>query len=252
MKTHTNRRNFIQKVSVGTLAALSMPQLVLSSFAEEKLKPKISLSPNDVVLFQGDSITDAGRDKKESNFNTQRALGTGYAYMTAADLLNNNPQKAFKIYNKGISGNKVYQLAERWDADALELKPNVLSILIGVNDYWHMLKHGYKGTIETYKNDYIKLLERTKEKNPGIKLIIGEPFAILGTAVDKSWWPELTKYQHAAREIAERFNAAFIPYQKVFDNALKLAPGAYWAPDGVHPSVAGARLMSCAWQEVIK
>ena len=246
------RRNFIQKASLSALVALSTP-LILSSFAEEKAKVKrIKLSENEIILFQGDSITDAGRVKTETSPNSQKALGTGYAFLASADLLNLNPDKDLKIFNKGISGNKVYQLAERWESDALDIKPTVLSILVGVNDYWHMKKHNYPGTIDTYRKDYDALLKLTTQKIPNIKLIIGEPFAILGTSVDQSWFSELKPYQTVARELANKYDAAFIPYQKIFDNALKLAPVEYWAPDGVHPSIAGARLMASAWLEAIK
>lgn len=247
------RRSFIQKASMGTLMALSIPQLILTAFAEDDAKnKKIPLAKNEVVLFQGDSITDAGRARENSNINDQKALGHGYAYLSSADLLNDYPQKQLKIYNRGISGNKVYQLAERWENDTLKLEPTVLSILIGVNDFWHMKKHGYAGTVETYRRDYLNLLDKTKQKFPELKLIIGEPFAIIGTAVDASWFPAFKEYQETAKEIANKYNAAFIPYQRIFDNALKLAPGDYWAPDGVHPTIAGARLMASAWMETIK
>jgi len=254
MKTNANnRRSFIQKVSLGTLAALTTPQLIVSAFAEDNAKTKkIILDKNDIILFQGDSITDAGRAKDDAGINSQKALGSGYSFLAAADLLNLYPTKTLKIYNRGISGNKVYQLAERWEKDALDLKPNVLSILIGVNDFWHMKKHSYSGTIETYRNDYRALLDKTKQKFPDLKLIIGEPFAILGSAVDSSWFPAFTEYQEAAKEIANTFNAAFIPYQRIFNNALKVAPGEYWSHDGVHPSIAGARLMASAWLETVK
>lgn len=161
--------------------------------------------------------------------------------------------KNLQIYNKGISGNKVYQLAERWDADCLDLKPDVLSILIGVNDFWHTLTNGYTGTVQKYRDDYKALLTRTKDKLPDVKLIIGEPFAVTGVrAVDDKWYPAFNDYRAAAREIAVSFGATFIPYQTIFDKAQKLAPGAYWTGDGVHPSIAGNALMAHAWQEAVK
>jgi lysophospholipase L1-like esterase len=146
----------------------------------------------------------------------------------------------------------VYQLAERWDADCLDLKPTVLSILVGVNDFWHTLASGYKGTIQTYRDDYKALLDRTKAKLPDVKLIIGEPYAVRGVkAVDEKWYPAFDEYRQAAREIAENYGAAFIPYQDIYDKALKSAPGSYWTPDGVHPSIAGARLMAEAWIQAV-
>lgn len=232
--------------------AFGIPQIVSSAFAAEKAK-KISLKEGDVVLFQGDSITDAGRNKEAMDFNSAQALGPGYAFLAGAELLYKHPDKNLKVYNKGISGNKVYQLAERWDAEAMNLKPNVLSILIGVNDFWHTLTSNYTGTIETYRNDLKALLERTKKQLPEVRFIIGEPFAVAGIkAVDEQWYPAFDEYRKAARDIADRFDAVFIPYQSVFDKAQKSAPGSYWTHDGVHPSVAGAALMAHAWLEAVK
>lgn len=252
MKTNeAERRSFIKKATVGGLLTLSLPSIVLSAFAESKVK-KISLNKNDVILFQGDSITDSGRNRSEQSYNNSGALGTGYPFLAAADLLNSFASKNLRIYNKGISGNKVYQLAERWEQDAIQLKPNVLSILIGVNDYWHMKNGNYNGTIKVYRDDFKALLNRTKEKLPEVKLVIGEPFALLGTAVNRSWFPAFHEYRYAAREIAESMDAVFIPYQDVFDRAVESAPASYWTPDGVHPSIAGAKLMAEAWMQAIK
>jgi lysophospholipase L1-like esterase len=251
-KTHSNRRNFIRNVSLGSLAAVGLPSLV-SGAAAESANKKITLKKDAVVLFQGDSITDAGRKKDQSAANNPGALGTGYAFLAAAALLKQFPDKNLQIYNKGISGNKVYQLAERWDADCLQLKPDVLSILIGVNDFWHTLTGGYKGTVKTYRDDLITLLDRTKQQLPAVQLVIGEPFAVSGIkAVDEKWYPAFNDYRAAAKEIADKYEAVFIPYQRIFDKAGKTAPGAYWTGDGVHPSVAGAELMAAAWVEAVK
>ncbi|MBC8052307.1 MAG: SGNH/GDSL hydrolase family protein [Sphingobacteriaceae bacterium] len=252
MKTsNSSRRDFISKVAIGSIGALSIPNILLSAEAEKKPK-RISINTGDTILFQGDSITDAGRSRTDMGSNTQKGFGGGYAFLAAAELLNAYPEKKLKIYNRGVSGNKVHQLAERWEIDALNLKPTIISILIGVNDYWHLVKNGYKGTLEIYRNDYRALLQRTKEKLPDVKFIIGEPFAIMGSAVDKSWFPPFGEYQNASQEIAKEFNAVFIPYQKIFDKALEIAPGSYWAPDGVHPTMAGAKLMADAWLEAVK
>ncbi|MDJ1469159.1 SGNH/GDSL hydrolase family protein [Cytophagaceae bacterium DM2B3-1] len=247
-----NRRNFLKKATAGTALSLSIPQIVSAAFAAEKVG-KITLQKDDVILFQGDSITDAGRKREVLEANNTGALGSGYAFMAASDLLLQHADKTLKIYNKGISGNKVYQLAERWDADCLDLKPNVLSILIGVNDFWHTLTHNYTGTVQTYQADLKTLLDRTKQKYPTIKLVIGEPFAVTGIkAVDEKWYPAFNDYRKASREIADSYGAVYIPYQTVFDKAQKAAPGVYWTYDGVHPSIAGARLMAQAWLEAVK
>ena len=247
-----NRRNFVRNAALGTMAALASPGIIATAFAAEKGK-RVTLEENDVVLFQGDSITDWGRDKNKSAPNDFGALGSGYVLLTASVLLRDHAAKNLQIYNNGISGNKVFQLADRWDTDALALKPNVLSIMIGVNDYWHTVTSGYKGTIDTYKGDYRKLLDRTKKALPNIKLILAEPFALKDVkAVDASWYPAFDTYRQAAHDIAGEYGAAFVPYQTVMDEALKLAPAKYWSLDGVHPSPAGASLMAKAWLEAVK
>ncbi|MBS7563624.1 SGNH/GDSL hydrolase family protein [Mucilaginibacter sp. Bleaf8] len=252
MSNSLNRRKFITGTAVATIGAISLPQIVSAAFEAEKT-PKVTLNANDVIVYQGDSITDWGRNKSETTPNSFGMLGTGYVYQSAAHLLLKHADKNLQIYNRGVGGNKVYQLADRWDADCLAFKPNVLSIMVGVNDYWHTLSGNYKGTIETYRTDYKKLLDRTKQALPNVKLIIGEPFAIKDVkAVTDKWYPAFDEYRQAAREIATQYDAIFLPYQKLFDEALKVAPGTYWTNDGVHPSVAGAALMAKAWLKAVK
>jgi lysophospholipase L1-like esterase len=247
-----NRRSFIKKAALGSLLAVSIPGILDAAMLPAGTK-KIQLLKDNTILFQGDSITDAGRNREENSFNNPRALGSGYAILAAAGLLEKYAPMSLKVYNKGISGNKVFQLAERWDKDCLDLKPDILSILIGVNDIWHKLNGQYNGTVEIYRKDYITLLERTKKALPNIKLIICEPFAVSGVkAVDEKWYPEFYDYQKAAREIAEQFGAVFIPFQKIYDEAQKKAPGVYWTADGVHPSLAGAQLMAQALLTIVK
>ncbi|MBV7530085.1 SGNH/GDSL hydrolase family protein [Chitinophaga sp. sic0106] len=248
----SDRRSFLRNVSLGSLAAISLPNIVSAATAGAK-PAKIQLKKDFTILFQGDSITDVGRKRDSDAANNGAALGGGYAFLAASELLWQHPAKNLSIYNKGISGNKVYQLAERWDADCINLKPNVLSILIGVNDYWHKHNGKYDGTSKVYRDDYDKLLDRTKQKFPDLQLIIGEPFAVKGVkAVDDTWYPEFNEYRAAAKEIADKYKAAFIPYQAIFDKAVQSAPASYWTGDGVHPSLAGARLMAQAWLDCVK
>lgn len=245
--TKTNRRNFLKKASLGALATISIPEIIGCSLTATS-NPQITLKQDTIVLFQGDSITDAGRNKQNNEPNTTGHLGSGYAMQAAGRLLEKQASVNPKFFNKGISGNKVFQLAERWDTDCLDIKPDVLSILIGVNDIWHKLDLNYEGTVEIYKNDYIALIERTKEVLPDVTLIICEPFAVTGVrAVDDRWYPEFDEYRAAAKEVADKFNAHFIPFQTIFDEAQKRAPGSYWTYDGVHPSLAGAALMAEAY-----
>jgi len=184
--------------------------------------------------------------------NNGRSFGTGYAYIIASSLLQDLAVKNLTFYNRGISGNKVYQLADRWQEDCLDLKPDILSILIGVNDYWHKRNGRYDGTPEVYEHDFRKLLTRTKSELPGIKIVICQPFVLTGTtAVDESWLEPFKPYQESAANIAAEFDATWVPFQDAFDEAVNLAPSKYWAHDGVHPSMAGSQLMAETWLNAI-
>lgn len=248
----SNSRDFVKNVASLTIASLGIPEIISTSLANQKAK-RILLNQDDVILFQGDSITNAGRSKKKLIFDNFYALGYGYVYIITIDLLYKFPDKNLQVYNRGMSCKKVFQLAERWDNNCINLKPNVLSILIGVNDFWCTLNNVYKGSIEIYRNDFKKLLDITKQALPDVKLIIGEPFVVKDVKlVDEKWFPKFDEYRESAREIADQYNAVFIPYQSIFDKALGSAPAAYWTIDGIYPSVAGANLMANAWMEVIK
>ncbi|MFL5739407.1 MAG: GDSL-type esterase/lipase family protein [Flavisolibacter sp.] len=253
-ENHSSRRNFLKTTSLASAGLLTIPQMVSAAYTGQTAKKKkVTINKDDIILFQGDSITDAGRKKDDPSFNAASELGSGYAMIAGSDLLFRYTDKNLKVYNRGISGNKVYQLAERWDKDCLDIKPNVLSILIGVNDFWHKILGKYDGTVDTYRKDYKALLDRTKQSLPNVKLIIGEPYAVTGIkAVDEKWFPEFNEYRAAAKEIAASYDAVFIPYQSVYDKAQKEAPGVYWTADGVHPTLAGARLMAQAWMEAVK
>ena len=249
-----SRRKFLVKSAVGTAALASIPTIVSAALPSTKKKTEYSIFEKDnTILFQGDSITDAGRDKEKELPNNPRSFGHGYAYLAASSLLNKLPENNLTIYNRGISGNKVYQLAERWQKDCLDLKPDVLSILIGINDYWHFRNGKYDGTVEVYENDYRKLIQSTKEKLPNIKLVICQPFAVPNTrAVDETWLAPVKTFQVAARKIATEFDAIWVPFQEVFDEAVKHAPAKYWTGDGVHPDMPGAQLMAEAWLRAVE
>ena len=221
--------------------------------AETERRPARSLvAKNDVILFQGDSITDAGRKRdKAGTPNLQAPMGSGYAWLAGSQLLVDRPKDGLKIYNRGISGHKVFQLADRWQKDCLDLAPNVLSILIGVNDIWHRLNGQYDGTVEVYEKDYHALVERTRRALPEVKLVICEPFVLRCGAVNDKWFPTFDGYRAAAKRVAHAFGVTFVPFQTMFDEAVKYAPPKHWAGDGVHPSPFGASLMAHNWLEAV-
>lgn len=250
-----NRRGFIAAgagLSAATFAALtSLEAAATETGVAAAALPQPLIKPGQTILFQGDSITDAARKQDDSAANSQPALGNSYAWLAAAQLLVDRPGDGLKFFNRGISGNKVYQLAERWQTDCLDLKPDVLSLLIGVNDFWHKLKHGYEGTLEIYETDYRALVKRTKVVLPHVKLVVCEPFVLKFGAVDDSWFPDFDGYRAAARRVADEAGAVFVPYQTMFDRAAKIAPPDRWAYDGVHPTPDGATLMAHWWLKSI-
>ena len=244
-----SRRKIIGTAGLAALAST----ICKDTFGDDHQKTdKVALQKDNKILFQGDSITDAGRDKKNQIANAQKAFGGGYAWMAASHLLIGNPELNLTIHNRGISGNKVHQLAARWDKDCIALQPDILSILIGVNDIWHGLNGRYDGTVKTYENDFITLLERTRKSLPNTRFIICEPFVLTCGAVNDKWFPEFDHYRESARKVSERFEGTFVPFQSMFDEAVKYAPAKHWAGDGVHPSSHGASLMAHFWLKAIQ
>lgn len=247
-----SRRNFFRNAGIGTAAVAGLPLLAQSCASDPLKKTGDYFSKSDVVLFQGDSITDAGRDRKNEFANNPGSFGRGYAFLAGSWLLDALPEKELTIHNRGVSGNKVYQLDERWDKDCLLLKPDVLSILIGVNDYWHMRGGRYDGTPEIYEDDYRALLNRTKEEYPDIKLVICQPYILTDTkVVDESWVEPFRPYQEISQKLCQEFGATWVPFQDAFTAAAVVAHPTYWTHDGVHPSMAGAQLMAKTWLEAL-
>jgi lysophospholipase L1-like esterase len=200
---------------------------------------------NQVILFQGDSITDCGRARDAGGPNI--GLGTGYAFLAASHLLCTHAGEGLQFYNRGISGNRIVDLYARWKVDGLNLNPDVISILIGVNDTWH--EFGSKNGVEIprFEQFYRMLLEWTVQARPGIKLVLCEPFVFAHGAVGPDWVPEINQRRDITRAMAKEFNAILIPFQEIFNAALQRAPGEYWLGDGVHPTSAGHQLMADAW-----
>lgn len=206
-----------------------------------------------VVLFQGDSITDVGREREGTASNHPHSLGSGYALLAASTLLSEAPAQGWRCYNRGVGGDTVRDLAARWDADALALSPDVLSVLVGVNDYWYLRAEDRNSTPERYEQTYRALLDRTRSTLPDVSLLLGEPFVVPGgSAVNEKWRSGLRPYQEAARRLADEYDAAWIPYQSVFDEAREEAPGPYWAEDGIHPTPAGHARMAQAWLDAFR
>lgn len=240
------RRQLVQSSAIIGLSAATLAKIVSPALAAGD-KP---LTVGSRVLFQGDSITDAGRDRKSDKSNNANGLGRGYPFFAAGELLRDYPQSKLEIFNRGISGNKVPDLAARWQADCLDLKPNVLSILIGVNDIWHKLNGNYSGTVEDYATGYRKLIEDTQSQLPETRIVICEPFVLKCGAVNDKWFPEFDERREAAVKLAQDLKLTLVPFQQMFNRAVEHSPPEYWAADGVHPTVAGHALMASGWRKV--
>jgi len=204
------------------------------------------------VLFQGDSITDNGRDRKAADPNTAGQLGGGYPYLVAAAALAAEPTRGLRFFNRGVSGNKVPDMTRRWDDDTLAIKPDVLSILIGVNDLWHKLNGGYNGTVADYEQGFGDLLRSTRQALPKVRLVVLEPFVLPTGVIDSKWFPEFDERRAAAERVARAAGATFIRTQLLFDRLIRKTPPAYWAADGVHPTPAGHAAIAKAWQEAVR
>jgi len=245
MTDQLTRRDFVT-------AASALAGAALWPAAATPDGPPAGATDGTVVLFQGDSITDCGRDRTVATANAAGALGTGYPLLVAAAALAAHPDRGLRFYNRGVSGNKVPDLAARWAADTVALAPDVLSILIGVNDFWHKLGGGYTGTVEDYEHQYTALLDDTRRALPRTRLIVLEPFALRCGAVDNRWFPEFDARRAAAARVAQRAKATFVPLQQVFDDLARKSTPQYWAADGVHPTPAGHTVIAAQWRRAAK
>lgn len=183
--------------------------------------------------------------------NNPSGLGHGYVIMAVARLLAQFPARGLLFFNRGISGNKVFQLAERWERDCLLLEPDVLSILVGVNDFWHTYTHGYLGSVDTYEQDYMALIDRTRDALPQVRFVICEPFLLPCADVTSDWIDRFVNYRKVARRVSVHANAVFVPFQSVLDRAAETTPPALLTPDGVHPTLGGCHLLAEAWIEAV-
>ena len=201
------------------------------------------------LLFQGDSITDCSRQREEVENCRLAFMGSGYAGLLAAKIYREQPEKDWHIYNRGISGNRVVDLYARWKVDALNLKPDVLSILIGVNDTWHEYNRQNGVEVPRYEEFLRRLLSWSQEALPEVKLVLLEPFVLPFGAVGEDWPAEIALRAEVVRQAAADFGAAFVPLQEQFNELAKAWGMDYWLRDGVHPTLAGHQMIAEQWMK---
>lgn len=208
-------------------------------------------APGTTLLFQGDSITDAGRDRGRAGANDIRALGTGYPLLLAAELRDLYAERDLQVFNRGISGNTVPDLQARWQTDTVALNPAILSILIGVNDIWHVRDKPHEGAAARYESGYAELLKATRAALPAVRLVVLEPFVLRVGAVSDAWFPEFDDFRAAAKRVAKGVSATFVPLHDMLQALARKSSPAYWAADGVHPTLAGHQAIARQWVKVV-
>jgi lysophospholipase L1-like esterase len=246
IETSNSRRNFIRNVTLTSLVAVSLPEMLVTARPASHNQSKQN-KDGLVFLFQGDSITEGNRGRKD---NPNHRMGHGYAYSIASRLGADYPEKKFDFHNRGIAGNKVTDMASRWQQDTLRLNPDVLSILIGVNDTGSIIHQRDQVTADKYEEVYKTLLDQTCEKFPGILFVLCEPFILPVGEVKKNldfWHDDLTKRRGIVKRLAIEYNAVFVEFQGVLDKACKRASADYWTWDGIHPTAAAHELLTREW-----
>lgn len=233
------RRTFLKQATTLAAASAVTPHLLAAQSGAAK--------PGATLLFQGDSITDGNRGR---NDDLNHILGHGYVFLLAAQAGFKLPEQQLHFINKGISGNKVPDLAARWATDTLNYKPQLLSILVGINDTTAAVNKQPGFTPATYEAEYGALLQQSRQANPDVQLVILEPFILPVGQVKAqlaAYQAELQPRQAAARRLAEQFDAVFVPLQEPFSKAVAKAPMDYWVWDGIHPTAAGHALLAHEW-----
>jgi lysophospholipase L1-like esterase len=201
----------------------------------------MTIREHDVIVFQGDSVTDADRDRSDP-----AGLGRGYPALLAAEILASRPHLDLAVHNRGISGNRTKDLLGRWDVDCLDLKPTIVSILIGINNVWRRYDSADPTPAETFRAEYHELLPRTRDADVR-EIIVLEPFLLPVPADRRGWREDLDPKITICRDLAAEFGAHYVPLDGIFNAAASRVSPAYWAPDGVHPSVAGHGLIARSW-----
>ena len=209
-------------------------------------EPIPAFTPGARILFQGDSITDGNRGRSAD---PNHILGHGYVFIIAAKYGAAFAALDLQFLNRGISNNTVRELQKRWEKDTLELKPDLLSILIGVNDQSHDVP------LDEYERTYDELITQAKTANPKVRLVLCEPFTLpVGPRKNgyEAWRAGIQVRQDVVAKLAAKHDAALVRFQPVFDAACQVAPAEHWIWDGVHPTYSGHQLMADEWERTVR
>jgi acyl-CoA thioesterase I len=199
------------------------------------------------ILFQGDSITDVGRR------DTPDGLGSGYPAVIQGILGSARSTRGYEILNRGVGGDRSVELLARWKADCEELKPDLLSIMVGVNDVWR-IRGGYMGQAHIPPQDFAKNLEELilRAKGAGV----GRIALMSPTTIDNGKDPEfnalLDEDARYVRELAKKHGAVYVPSRECQARLLRDRPEIVWTIDGCHPSLAGHVALASCWLKALR
>ena len=212
------------------------------------------------MLFIGDSITDGDRSRTGD---VNHELGDTYVRLIAARYGYDHPNDGVVFINRGINGHRITDLAPRWEEDCLRLKPDLLTVFVGVNDAASVVELTVPPpprtdgrppkslvTLDLFRDTYDSLLSLTRKELPKTQIILCAPFVLPVDKIGKDWelWnAEVGRFASVVVELAEKHGTAVIRLQPLFNEALAKAPTAFWMPDGVHPSAAGHQLIADEW-----
>lgn len=211
------------------------------------------------ILFFGDSITDAGRDRDRNQPMNAGSYGNGYPIFVAGELYKNDPTR-YEIFNRGISGNRIVDLYSRIKSDVWNLKPDVLSILIGVNDIWHEVDWQNGVDLERFEKVYRMLIEDTLKVLPDLKIILCEPFILKGTATQDTeaipnkfeQFSSVYKYAEVVKKLATEYGLFFLPLQEMISKKAEQFGVEPILVDGVHPMIGGAAMIADEWLKLFR
>lgn len=204
------------------------------------------------IIFFGDSITDMCKSRDIDEQETFK-FGVGYPYVVASELYSKYPNK-YQVVNAGISGNRIVDLYSRIKSDVWNLQPDLLSILIGTNDVWHEISYKNGVELERYENIYRTIIWETKQRFPNVKIVLFEPFFLKGCNTETAYeqFKEIYKYAKVVEKLAKELSLPFVPLQDKFTEMAKIFGDTYYLYDGVHPTLAGSRLIAEEWFKVCK
>mgnify|MGYP001966806350 FL=1 len=252
-----HRRDFLKKSAICTGAAALSSQVAAETEAQGEAPAsgysyrRPAFKKGSRLLFIGDSITDMkwGRNEKDRN----HYLGHSYVYLIASRLGVDMPEARLEFFNRGHSGNRITDLRSRWKKDAIDMKPDLLSVLIGVND--RKVKKGASFDAEKWAENYHHILASSRQANSDLRIVLLDPFVL-----KSGWWmnkggewdasrAQINQMRAVIAKLAKEFNAVQVPTQDVFDAAAKAVEPAHWIWDGVHPLPQGHELIARRWLE---